>query len=162
MRLVAFVGVLALIIGTSVSLASADDRAPAKTVAARSADSTPTPTPVVARVTAGPKASAAKESGASKESIAPKESAAPKVDAADADAEAAPDAAAAADADTGDALAADPSASAGTASGELPQAGLPLTGDVHVRWLMLGGAMLVLLGMLVQVAGQPLPAPARR
>jgi hypothetical protein len=38
---------------------------------------------------------------------------------------------------------------------------LPYTGAPAIDRLMLGGALLVLFGMLTQIAGQPLPAPAR-
>lgn len=143
MRLVAFVGVIALIVGTSVSLASADDRSaatpPAKT------------TPVAKVTTVAKSAPDAKVMTVAKAAPDAKESTAP------ADADETADVVEAADV-----VAVDPAATAGSASGELPQASLPLTGDVHVRWLMIGGAMLVLVGMLVQVAGQPLPARARR
>lgn len=35
---------------------------------------------------------------------------------------------------------------------------LPMTGDASVQHVLLAGAVLVLIGMLVQIAGQPLPA----
>lgn len=127
LRLVGFVGVLALIVGTSVSLASADER------------SEP-----VQRATTEP----------AREAAAPKDDASPTVVAAE---EVAAEEVAGAAAEP-DAVAVDATATAGTASGATPQAALPLTGDVQVRWLLLGGAVLVLVGMLVQVAGQPLPA----
>lgn len=126
LRLLSFVAVLALIVGTSVSLASADER----TAAPRKESSTPEAvvertaepakvesTPVVAREAAKPVAEAPVKAAAEP---------APVV----------------------------------TTQVTAPQAALPLTGDVQVRWLMLGGALLVLVGMLVQVAGQPLPARA--
>lgn len=129
LRLVGFVGVLALIVGTSVSLASADERSEP---AARAADATVVEsTPVVDSTPV--------------EDTTPVENTTPVKERA-------------ADAPAADAIAVDETTSAGTASGVLPQAPLPLTGDLQVRWLLLGGSTLVLLGMLVQVAGQPLPA----
>lgn len=151
LRLVGFVGVLALIVGTSVSLASADERSapaqratakPMQAVPAEESTSEAAPAPMtVAAVTA-------------REAAAPKDDVSPTVEAAEeVPAEQVADAAA-----EPDAVAVDATATAGTASGATPQAALPLTGDVQVRWLLLGGAVLVLVGMLVQVAGQPLPA----
>ncbi len=150
LRLVGFVGVLALIVGTSVSLASADERGEPTTRAAEAKVVEPTPvdtTPVADTV---PVADTARESRAST-SDEPA-----MAEATDDVVETAADAAPAADA-----VAVDASATAGTASGVVPQAALPLTGDLQIRWLLLGGATLVLFGMLVQVAGQPLPARAR-
>lgn len=149
MRLVGFVGVLALIVGTSVSLASADERsAPVQRAAAKPAT---TAKPAVSAPDTASSTVTVSEIR-SREGAAPKADAAPKIEAAEevADAAAEPDA-----------VAVDATATAGTASGATPQAALPLTGDVQVRWLLLGGAVLVLVGMLVQVAGQPLPAHAR-
>jgi hypothetical protein len=43
-----------------------------------------------------------------------------------------------------------------------PRAELPFTGDRLTQVLLLGGAVLVLLGMLLQIAGQPLDRPSSR
>ncbi len=147
MRLIAFVGVLALIIGTSVSLASADEQSTAKPVVERSSVDTPVVEKPVVEKAVVERATPAKPVV---EKAAPAKSEAAPADAAE------PEAA--------DAVTVDPAAATGTASGAVPSAGLPLTGDLQIRWFLLGGATLVLMGMLVQVAGQPLPAraPARR
>ena len=152
MRLIAFVGVLALIVGTSVSLASADERSAAPPVAKKSVAKEPTVERAVAKETpvdtaTAPTATVGKAAPSKSEAVADDSPASSEADTT-------------AVADTPDAVAVDPAATAGSASGEIPQARLPLTGDVQVRWLLLGGAGLVLVGMLVQVAGQPLPARA--
>lgn len=149
LRLVTFVTVLAIIVGTSVSLASADTR-PRAERAQRTADRagraepTEVGTPLV--VTAQ-----AEQDGAST---------------------GADEAAAMEAADT----TADPSVS-GRAPGPTAVAGisdapatstpartaeLPFTGEPTVDRVLLAGALLVLTGMLVQIAGQPMPARATR
>lgn len=138
-RLATFVTVLAVIIATSVGLASADTRAAAKRSAVRTkqshathvASSTPAnaPTSLVK--------SSAKSADDATEGIADK---------ADAVEEPTPVAAAAAN----------PAPRA--AAGSTKTAELPFTGEPSLDRILLAGASLVLLGMLVQIAGQPLPA----
>lgn len=150
MRLVGFIGVLALIVGTSVSIASADDR-PAEAAPVKSAAAADPVRQPVAEEPAVSEA-VAETTGVEKIPVVARE--ADKSGVAPADA----DVAEAGEPAPSDALAVDASSSVGTASGEVPQRALPFTGEAEVRRLVLGGAIFVLLGMLVQVAGQPLPA----
>lgn len=122
MRLVAFVAVLALIVGTSVGLASADERSAAVRAKAPVAKSTIEKTSTKKTSTS----EVAREDHSAHE-----------------------------------AATAEPAVSTGTATGAVPQATLPFTGaDDHLSRILLGGALLMLVGMLVQIAGQPLPARA--
>lgn len=131
LRLAGFVSVLAIIVGTSVGLASADTRGAEQTAQPR----TTTVTKVAQDAEPTEKVPAASEAARPVDDTTP---------------------AARAGAD-GAAGAVVPVAAAGTAAGELP-----LTGERAIEHVLLGGALLVLLGMLVQVAGQPLPARATR
>ncbi len=159
-RLVGFVGVLALIVGTSVSIASADQRrgdaTPAPAGTERTASKQVDPEPVEAKpVDAEPVerlASRAADTPAVKEPPATSRAADKPVAAPAEVADVTPEPAAAIADDAG----------TGTATGAIPSAPLPFTGELQVRWIVLGGSLLVLVGMLVQVAGQPLPARASR
>jgi LPXTG-motif cell wall-anchored protein len=128
LRLAGFVGVIALIIGTSVSLASADERTePASSSAPAKVERASAPEP--------------KQDEPVVERAAPEPIVEPAPAAAD--------------------VVEPTSTNLGSANGSLPAASLPLTGDEQVSWFVLGGSLLVLVGMLVQVAGQPLPARTR-
>lgn len=149
-RLAGFIAVLAIIIGTSVGLASADSRADARRDAARST-TTAEPTPAAA-------ASVEREAPATvtKQSAPADAKASDAVPAAESS-EPVETVAVAAAAESGAAPAATSAPS--TASGALP-----FTGEPSLDRYLLIGAALVLLGMLMQIAGQPLPAnrvPAR-
>ena len=67
-----------------------------------------------------------------------------------------------ADESTGSGASSAPSASAAeTSAVPTPAGALPRTGEGDVSRIVLAGSLFVLLGMLVQIAGQPLPARAR-
>lgn len=145
-RLLAFVGVLALIIGTSVSLASADER------------SAPDVEPASASANVDLTGST---SEADPVEPATSENPAPARDARGADKQPEP-VAIVEELDPIEPTAVDSTTDVASANGVAPTgSSLPLTGDIQVRWLLLGGAGLVLLGMLVQIGGQPLPVRAR-
>lgn len=136
LRLVAFVGVLVIIVGTSVSLAGS--RTTTRTPAKRE--------PAVVTVTqVKPVATPTARERAAEKIPTPKTKSTPIVAATEP---------AAADAAT-DAAAAPREIAA-------PTGALPLTGVVDVSHMLLAGSVLVLLGMLVQIAGTPLPARAAR
>jgi hypothetical protein len=157
LRLAGFIAVLAVIVGTSVGLASADNRAGARRVAA---EKSTTETSVAASastteaVSDKPSVSAlAKDHPAPGDDAAEHSHAAASDDAPEAaEAPAVEESVAVAAADTTPA----PAATAGTAT-----TSLPFTGEPSLDRILLFGAGLVLLGMLVQIAGQPLPARAR-
>ena len=133
LRLLGFVGVLAIIIGTSVSLASADTRDADATSGTDSAARSTAPVQAPGRA-ALERAADAKEQAAA-DAVVPAVSTTavtPPSDVATSSSAATP---------------------AGTAS-------LPVTGETGVELVLLGGSMLVLFGMLAQIAGQPLPASA--
>jgi hypothetical protein len=139
LRLVVFVGVLAIIVGTSVGLASADTRGKDRTADKVVSNEAPTPAlqgPILDVASTNPVARDTADVVKHPAKATPKVDAAPKVTAAQAVAPT-------------------------TAAAVRPRGSLPYTGAPEIDRLLLGGAMLVLLGMLVQIAGQPLPATAR-
>lgn len=150
-RLLAFVVVLAMIVGTSVS---------------------------IARSTSGDPAPATREPASEKAAIVAEDDATTTVDStrsplsasADVSAKDAPaakagdsssDAASSDDVVVADTASAAPAATAAPSSTTTTERALPLTGTIDSKLILLAGCALVLLGMLVQVAGQPLPARAR-
>lgn len=141
LRLAGFVAVLAIIVGTSVGLASAGTRGGDERAATR-----PTPAAVhtvVARE-GRPEAKPKPEPGAT----ATRENAAPAK-------------APAASEDAGVAVAGVSDVPAAAAAPAPRARALPFTGALEVQRVLLAGASLVLLGMLVQIGGQPLPARPR-
>lgn len=170
LRLVGFVGVIVLIVATSVGLASAGtsrDSAPRADAATTSPDtssndssgttsssaSSSAPTAIddgpSSSTTPAPSSSGSSSSG-SEGSVAVESDAVAEVDGS----AAASDEHAGHHATAVEAVAAGPART--TASRELPFSGPP----VEVQRVLLGGALLVLVGMLVQAAGAPLPARA--
>lgn len=139
-RLACFVSVLAIIVATSVGLASADTRAQAQRETAVQADASPEP------------------AGASR--VEP-ESEASAVDVAGRASDDAPGIAGAANATTPKDDVQVPVAGATTAPSAARPARLPFTGEPSLDRFLVAGAALVLLGMLLQIAGQPLPDRAR-
>ncbi len=141
-RLIAFAAVLAVIIGTSVSLASSDrsNRAPArtepvaaKTVApAKTAAPVKTPSTSMARDTAVEVDSPAKVAAEDETAAEPTTAAAPTT------------------------------TSTNSATSTATASSLPRTGPAFdARLVVLAGAALFLFGMALQIAGQPLPARNR-
>ena len=141
-RLAGLVAVLAVIVGASVGLASSGPSEPRDVRATAATGPLTVPAPV------GPTralhaAAAAKATHVSKATHAPK--ATPVATAAKAPAVAVET--------PSQSVVASPRAAA-------PRAQLPYTGDRLSLAVLLAGAGLVLLGMLVQIAGQPLPSAA--
>jgi len=131
LRLVGFVAVLAMIVGTSVGLASADPSSSSSKPQRRAAAAAPVVDEAIAERDVEP---VAREATAATE---------------------ADDEPVAVEATT--AVAPESAAAAPTTD-----AALPFTGPNDIDLMLLGGAVLVFLGMLVQIAGQPLPAHAAR
>ena len=134
LRFMAFVAVLAIIIGTSVSLASGDPQERQAAVsatkpAAATAQATPARDSTVAKVAERADAPAATPVTTSTK-VEPN--------------------------------AAEPATTSAAASAPTSTRSLPNTGDDDIARLLLAGAATMLLGMLVQIAGQPLPARSQR
>ncbi|MCW2971819.1 MAG: hypothetical protein JWN72_92 [Thermoleophilia bacterium] len=140
-RLAGLVAVLAIIVGASVGLASSDSTHP-RSNRERAATSSTAPEPVVP--TADVVAAVAKPATSAKAAPATTSTVEPDV-VAEAAIKAAPSATTVAE----------------RAASIRPDRVLPFTGDRTAPSLLLGGAALVLLGMLLQIAGQPLPAQRR-
>jgi len=154
LRLVGFLAVLATIVGTSVGLAQADQEPKAAT-AARTATSD-----AVDGVVLGPDVPVARDTA---DVGPPKAETAPVADVTETS-DSTPRASSddTADESTGSGASPAPSASAAeTSAVPTPAGALPRTGEGDVTRIVLAGSLFVLLGMLVQIAGQPLPARAR-
>jgi hypothetical protein len=131
LRLLAFVAVLATIVGTSVTLASAD---PADERASR-ASAEPAPIPA-----------ADEPAAAESRADAPADESEPVISGTAVETTQEPTAVSAPEPTP--------------AAADAPARALPVTGVLDVPRMLLLGSLLVLVGMLVQVAGQPLPARA--
>ena len=166
LRLTAFIAVLATIVGTSVGLASADQQSTIHGAADDGVAARATDTSMVLGPPARDEASsdpAASRSSAERISLLARDTA----DTGRPKAETKPVAET-----TERAVGADPepatpaadsapsTASSGSAEAPTPTGALPITGDGDSMRIVLAGAAFLLLGMLSQIAGQPLPARA--
>ncbi|MCW2924086.1 MAG: hypothetical protein JWM98_1490 [Thermoleophilia bacterium] len=154
-RLAGFVAVLALIVGTSVSLAGTDDHPAQRPAAARHAASTATATAATSHATAAVAHAASPLARDTSPDVKPDAATTAHADT---------DASAAGSTATDAASAPEPAATiapAAAAAASPTTGSLPLTGETRLQWPLLGGALLALTGMLLQIAGQPLPARAR-
>lgn len=145
LRLVAFIAVLAVIVGTSVGLASADTR-PAERTPARPPSEQPTRDGSAARDLPPPRSAVTADGDSVANSRAARDKVAATSDAA---------------ASSG-AARTTPASRAARAAAAGAGDELPFTGEPQVEHVLLGGSTLVLLGMLAQIAGQPLPATRRQ
>lgn len=162
-RLVGFAAVLAIIVGASVNLALADQRSPARTSGTQA---TPAASGSLAR--AVDRATAVGTTALSSSSVqfsGAKPADTPGAARSDRADPGAPPATSKPAPETAPAPSAVPSSSrSAPAARSAARSGspLPFTGGSLLARPILGGAVLVLLGMLLQIAGQPLPARVTR